>query len=113
MSPIYHSALSSLRPYMAVIKDSFREAFASRVLWILLSISTLILLALAPLRIQEQRASQLHPRSIRDWPGLIERIYQQAQSDGGWKDYRDYQKDFATCRGEAFMIEQVINNPNS
>ncbi len=40
-------------------------------------------------------------------------IYQQAQSDGGWKDYRDYQKDFATCRGEAFMIEQVINNPNS
>ena len=26
---------------------------------------------------------------------------------------RDYQKDFATCRGEAFMIEQVINNPNS
>ena len=80
MSPIHHSALSSLRPYMAVIKDSFREAFASRVLWILLSISTLILLALAPLRIQEQRASQLHPRSIRDWPGLIERIYQQAQS---------------------------------
>ena len=80
MSPIPHSALSSLRPYMAVIKDSFREAFASRVLWILLSISTLILLALAPLRIQEQRASQLHPRSIRDWPGLIDRIYQQAQS---------------------------------
>ena len=40
-------------------------------------------------------------------------IYQQAQSDGGWKDYRDYQTDFATCRGEAFMIEQVINNPNS
>ena len=40
-------------------------------------------------------------------------IYQQAQSDGGWKDYRDYQKDFATCRGDAFMIEQVINNPNN
>ena len=32
-------------------------------------------------------------------------IYQQAQSDGGWKDYRDYEKDFATCRGEEFMIQ--------
>ena len=80
MSPIHSSALPSLRPYIAVLKDAFREAFASRVLWILLSISTLILIALAPLRIQEQKASQLHPRSIRDWPGLIDRIYQQSQS---------------------------------
>ena len=40
-------------------------------------------------------------------------IYQQAQSDGGWRDYNSYQENFATCRGDSFFIENVINNPNS
>tara|TARA_B100000214_G_scaffold320111_1_gene255136 strand:- start:1469 stop:2242 length:774 start_codon:yes stop_codon:yes gene_type:complete len=40
-------------------------------------------------------------------------IYQQAQSDGGWRDYNSYQEKFATCRGDSFFIENVINNPNS
>jgi len=30
-----------MRAYLAVLKDSFREAFASRVLWILLALTTL------------------------------------------------------------------------
>ena len=40
-------------------------------------------------------------------------IYQQAQSDGGWRDYNSYQANFATCRGDSFFIENVINNPNN
>jgi hypothetical protein len=40
-----------MRPYIAIIKDSFREAFASRVLWVLLGLITLLLAALAPLGI--------------------------------------------------------------
>ena len=40
-------------------------------------------------------------------------IYQQAQSDGGWRDYNSYQENFAKCRGDSFFIENVINNPNS
>jgi hypothetical protein len=38
-----------MRPYAAVIKDSFREALASRVLWVLTGVIVLVLLALAPL----------------------------------------------------------------
>ena len=38
-----------MRPYLAIIKDSFREVLASRVLWILLALITLTLLVIAPL----------------------------------------------------------------
>ena len=38
-----------MRPYLAIIADSFREALASRVLWILLILITLLLAALVPL----------------------------------------------------------------
>lgn len=38
-----------MRPYLAIVKDSFREAFHSRVLWIVLLIITLFLIAVSPL----------------------------------------------------------------
>ena len=38
-----------MSPYLAIIKDSFREALASRVLWTLLCVITLLLIALLPL----------------------------------------------------------------
>jgi ABC-type transport system involved in multi-copper enzyme maturation permease subunit len=63
-----------LRAYLTVFKDCFHEAFASRVLWILLALSTLFLLALAPLGLEEGRATRLSWDSIRDWPSLIARI---------------------------------------
>jgi len=37
-----------MRPYFALIKDSFREALASRVMWVLTGLIVLLLLALAP-----------------------------------------------------------------
>ena len=40
-------------------------------------------------------------------------IYQQDQSDGGWKSYRDYNENFASCMGDGFMIEKVLNDPNN
>ncbi len=42
-----------MRPYLAIIKDSFRAAMASRVLYVLLLLITLLLLALAPLHMRE------------------------------------------------------------
>jgi len=38
-----------MRPYLAVIKDSFREALASRVLWVLTGLIGLFLMAIAPI----------------------------------------------------------------
>ena len=37
-----------MRPYLAIIKDSFREACATRVLWIVLILILLALLLIAP-----------------------------------------------------------------
>lgn len=53
-----------MRPYWTIVKDSFAEALASRVLWIVFVVLTLILLAVAPLSITEQRASHLSPFDI-------------------------------------------------
>lgn len=42
-----------IRPYVAVVSDSFRSAFASRVLWVALVAIYLFLLAIAPIGYQE------------------------------------------------------------
>ncbi len=44
-----------MRPYLAVLKDSFREAFASRVLWFVVIATTVVLLFAGPLGIMEDR----------------------------------------------------------
>ena len=53
-----------MRPYLAVIRDSFHEALVSRVLWILLVLSTLVLLGLLPLGFIEQAGSILLDEDI-------------------------------------------------
>jgi ABC-type transport system involved in multi-copper enzyme maturation permease subunit len=42
-----------MRPYLAIIKDSFRAALSSRVLYVLLGLILLFLLAIAPLHVRE------------------------------------------------------------
>jgi ABC-type transport system involved in multi-copper enzyme maturation permease subunit len=70
-----------MRAYIAIIKDSFREALASRVLWILLAVTTVVLLAAAPLALNEQRATALREDSILDWNGLVASIAEQRAAD--------------------------------
>ena len=45
-----------MKPYIAIISDCFHEAFASRVLWIVVGLITFLLVALAPLSITERLA---------------------------------------------------------
>jgi hypothetical protein len=66
-----------MRAYLAVIKDSFREALASRVLWILLLLSTLVLAAVAPFGIVERTGIAFSPNDITNAKGLIEKIKRQ------------------------------------
>lgn len=47
-----------MRPYLAIIIDSFREALASRMLWILFILTTLLLAAISPLSMIEKRATE-------------------------------------------------------
>lgn len=61
-----------MRPYWAVLKDSFREALASRVLVILLAISTLALLLLvAPISMKQEPVPVTSAADLIDAPGLV------------------------------------------
>ena len=64
----------TLIPYIAIIKDSFREAISSRVLWILLSLITLTHLTFFPLTFLEVQTIGLRYDNVTNWPGLIEEV---------------------------------------
>ena len=61
-----------MRPYVAIIKDSFREAIASRVLWVMFALITFVLIALAPITYREEVTVGLREGEIEAWPALIE-----------------------------------------
>ena len=70
-----------MRPYFAIIKDSFRAAWASKVLYVLLGLITLLLLALAPLHYQESLDWKLIPSDyIRESGSISERLFDQKDS---------------------------------
>lgn len=66
-----------MRAYLTVILDSFHEAFASRVLYILLLVMTLALALLSPLGYTEQRSVQFHRRDVREWPAFVKELRKQ------------------------------------
>lgn len=68
-----------MRPYIAIIKDSFREALASRVLWVFTGVIVLVLLALAPLGYQHNLTGSFAWGDIADAPQLAARL----KEDGG------------------------------
>ncbi|MEX0676419.1 MAG: ABC transporter permease [Pirellulales bacterium] len=70
-----------MRPYLTVIRDSFHEALASRVLWILLAVTTIFLLLLLPVGLVEQAGSYLSEEDFLDPDKLIERIVAQGKAD--------------------------------
>jgi ABC-type transport system involved in multi-copper enzyme maturation permease subunit len=69
-----------MRPYLAIIRDSFDEALASRVLWILIILSTLFLAALAPLGVSEQADALLRPSDITDATALAKKLKSRGQN---------------------------------
>ncbi len=88
-----------MRAYFAVIKDSFREAFASKVLWVLLALITLLLALLLPLGMVEGVATTFQRRDISDRSGLLTRLSEEGPQDESspagqvWKNFStDYQQ---------------------
>ncbi len=73
-----------MRSYFAVIQDSFREALASRVLWVLLVLITLLLLVLAPLGYRQQVTRDLAEGAVRDLPRFIEHLRDESQTRGAF-----------------------------
>lgn len=69
-----------MRPYLAVIKDSFREAFASWVLWIVLILILLFLLAIAPFGYRTVPQVRLLSGDIRAPLRLVEELVEARDS---------------------------------
>lgn len=53
-----------MRPYLAIISDAFRAAFASRLLWIVLGSILLMLIALAPIGYHEVYTVEFSPSDV-------------------------------------------------
>jgi hypothetical protein len=70
-----------MRPYLAIIKDSFREALASRVLWLVFGIVTLVLLIVAPLTYQQKATVGIQPDDVDPWPAFIEKLRDEGPVD--------------------------------
>ncbi len=70
-----------MRAYYAIIKDSFREALSSRVLWILLVLFTLLLAAIVPLSITDHLPASLAPGDITSVAGLAGKLHKQAAAE--------------------------------
>ena len=71
-----------MRPYLAILKDSVREAVRSRTLPFLLLFFTVVLAAVAPLGLQDETAWRLGAGDVRDAPLLAARLRRDAAKDG-------------------------------
>ncbi len=69
---------NALRPYLAVIVDSFREAFATRVLWVVLLLVALLLAAFAPFTFRDAVAVTVRHQDFRDARGVLLHLREQS-----------------------------------
>ncbi len=65
-----------MRAIVAILKDSFREAAASRVLWVALIAIAVVLLALAPLALETSVSNRLRPSELVDVDKLLKSLQQ-------------------------------------
>ncbi len=63
-----------MRAIVAILRDSFREAAASRVLWIALIAIAVVLLALAPLSLETDISNRLRPSELVDVEGFLKSL---------------------------------------
>jgi len=70
-----------MRPYLAVIKDSFRAAMASWVLYVCLGVITLILLALLPMGLREEVATGLLEEEVVTPKLLLDQLTDAAEKE--------------------------------
>lgn len=71
-----------MRPYLAILRDSFREAIASRALPFLLVFFTIALAALAPIGLKEDVPWRLTFEELSDQTLWLAKLRQQAGQDG-------------------------------
>ena len=78
-----------MRPYLAVIKDSFREALASKVLWVLMIVFTLVLILLIPLSQGDVLNTRLRFDNVTNWHSLVTKLNNPAPGPSPFRRIRD------------------------
>ena len=71
-----------MRPYLAILKDSVREAVRSRTLPFLLLFFTAVLVAVAPIGLRDETAWRLESGDVLDAPLLTARLRRDAAREG-------------------------------
>jgi hypothetical protein len=70
-----------MRPYLAIVVDSFREAIHSRVLWVVLLCITAVFAVIFPVGLYEQATTGLHRHEVLSWPQLAQRLAAEGQEE--------------------------------
>ncbi len=68
-----------MRPYLAILKDSLREAVYSRILWVLFALIVVVLLAIAPFTIVYPLTTRITARDFADIRDLSIELYESRQ----------------------------------
>ncbi len=74
-------AVARLRPYVAIVQDSFREVLVSPLMWVVLGLFTLLPLGFAPLGIHEELTTSLPSEDVTSWPEMALQLRRGAQRD--------------------------------
>ena len=72
-----------MRAILAILIDAFREALASRVLWMALGAILLVLLALAPMSLDSVISTQLRPYELADTQAFLQQLRDGSTDDSG------------------------------
>lgn len=68
-----------MRPYLAIIKDAFREALSNKILWLTLLLITIFLLLIAPVGFEEDQGTRIGQDEVLNWLGLIDQLQSTAR----------------------------------
>ena len=101
------SDLKRMRPYLAVIKDSFREAIHSRVLWILLIVITLFLLLIAPAGYRVTLTTTFNWSDVQDARQLVLRLTEAAGKVAASREKRIWESIDQPAREELEKFSRV------
>ena len=98
-----------MRPYFAIVADSFREALHSRVLWLLLALITIFLLLLTPLSYSQPLTKKFSRRDVVDSRAFAKRLVAAGRADQTSPQYAIYSQLSESLQEKITAIAKAAN----
>ena len=96
-----------MRPYFAIVADSFREALHSRVLWLLLALITILLLLLIPLSYSQPLTKEFSRRDVIDTQAFTKRLVAAGRADESSPQFLIYSQLSESTRKEVAEVAKA------